>query len=401
MGRSNKRRKTSLSISCGYYYPIYTGWVSKRTPIFTTPSAALCYQLVQYKRDLLVHNTIKSPPWVDCVGSIHPSDFDNIQSDVFYSPSKIENAYFENVKFYRLKDTTFSRSRLVRVVAQTFLSCQNTLKDNTDYHSSSTSIYKPGSFCIEENNIKSISSNFDTKGISQKRDSNNLIAISLNVKKLIYEQRFHSVDYIIQRLVNMARSYKGSKIVVSVGAGSGVTELSSSILTLCVDINKRSLFTGLSQIDGEISTSSTIFALMDYSTDITKLLEGIKNALPGKVIHVLLQHPNPSIDEDNRSKLALLFESLRLSLLNGISYNVTFVYDFSTNRNTWTKATLQSLFMHNSNESHFNVTVENLVSCKGDNNVNHPLFGITKRYGWAAMRNCDEYSFSISFNNTK
>ena len=153
MGRSNKRRKTSLSVSCGYYYPIYTGWVSKPTPIFTTPSAALCYQLVQYLRDLLAHNTIKPPPWVDCVALIHQSDFENIISDVFHSPSKIENAYFKNVKFFRVKDTACLKSRLVRVVPQTFIYCRNTLKDNTDYHSSSTSIYKPGSFCIEENEI--------------------------------------------------------------------------------------------------------------------------------------------------------------------------------------------------------------------------------------------------------
>ena len=71
-----------MSVSSGYYYSIYTGWVSKTTPIFTTPSAAVCYQLVQYKRDLLAHNTIKPPPWVDSVGSIHPSDFNNIESNV-------------------------------------------------------------------------------------------------------------------------------------------------------------------------------------------------------------------------------------------------------------------------------------------------------------------------------
>ena len=98
MGRSNKRRKTCMSVSSGCYYPIYTGWVSKTTPIFTTPSAAVCYQLVQYKRDLLVHNTIKPPPWVDCVGSIHPYDFKNIESHVFTSHSKVEMEYFENIE---------------------------------------------------------------------------------------------------------------------------------------------------------------------------------------------------------------------------------------------------------------------------------------------------------------
>ena len=138
-----------------------------------------------------------------------------------------------------------------------------------------------------------------------------------------------------------------------------------------------------------------------YGSMLDEWRIGIKKTLPGKVIQVLLQHPNPSIDEGNRSKLTLLFDSLRPSLLNGALYNVTFVYDFSPNRNTWTKGTLQSLFMHNCNTSNFNVTGERRVSCKGDNIVNHPIFGTTQRYGWAAMRQSDEFSFSISFCNTK
>ena len=389
-----------MSVSSGYYYPIYTGWVSKTTPIFTTPSAAVCYQLVQYKRDLLAHNTIKPPPWVDCVGSIHPSDFNNIESNVFNSHSKVEMDYFENVKFYRVKENAHFKSQLVRVVPQTFISCENTLKDNTDYHSSSTSIYKPGSFCVEEYNMKSIISNFDQKGISQKRDSNNLIGIYLNARNLIYGETLRSMKYIFHRLVDMGKTYKGKDIVISVGAGSGITELSSSILTICIDNNKRSIYTALGQIDAESSKKYSICALMDYSTEITKLIDGIKEIMPGKVIHLLLQHPNPSTAEDNRLKLLLLFESLKISLQQGVLHDVIFVYDFSPNRNTWSKETLKSLFMRNCNECEFNVSEEIVVSNKGDDNVKHPLFGKTKRYGWAAMRNCDEHSFNISYRNT-
>ena len=78
----------------------------------------------------------------------------------------------------------------MRVVSQTFIAWENTLKDNTYYQCSSNSIYKPGSFCIEESNTKLISYDFDRKGISQKRDSNNLIAIYTNAKNLINESEF-------------------------------------------------------------------------------------------------------------------------------------------------------------------------------------------------------------------
>ena len=117
------------------------------------------------------------------------------------------NKHFDNVKFFRIKDPSYIESLLVRVVSQSFVACENTLKDNTDYQSSSNSIYKPGSFCIEESNIKSISCEFDRNGISQKRDSNNLIAIYTNAKTLINESKFQSVDYITQRIVNSAKTY--------------------------------------------------------------------------------------------------------------------------------------------------------------------------------------------------
>ena len=134
---------------------------------------------------------------------------------------------------------------------------------------------------------------------------------------------------------------------------------------------------------------------------MTKLIDGIKAIMPGKVIHLLLQHPNPSPAKDNRSKLFLLFESLNISLQQGVLHDVIFVYDFATNRNTWSKETLKSLYMmRNCNECEFNVSEQIIVSNKGDDNVKHPLFGKTKRYGWAAMRNCDEYSFSISYRKT-
>ena len=74
------------------------------------------------------------------------------------------------------------------------------MKEYTDYQSSSTSIYKPGSFSIEEQNMKSINNVFEKKGISQKHDSNNLIAISLGAKKITYCQYNQSLEYIIRKL---------------------------------------------------------------------------------------------------------------------------------------------------------------------------------------------------------
>ena len=55
--------------------------------------------------------------------------------------------------------------------------------------------------------------------------------------------------------------------------------------------------------------------------------------------------------------------------------------------------------MTDTNQSEYNATEEVLVSSKLNSTIIHPLFGTTKRYGWAAMRNCNEYSFSISYSH--
>ena len=141
----------------GYYYPIYKGWATTVTPIFETASAAICFQISQFKRDLREYNTIQTPVWLDVIGSIDPSDFDNIISHKFHSTSLIETFYFDQVRFYQVKKSSYLKSRLVRIQPQTFSFCKSTMKDNTDYLSSSSSIYKAGSFCVIEHSMKSIS----------------------------------------------------------------------------------------------------------------------------------------------------------------------------------------------------------------------------------------------------
>ena len=214
----------------GYYYPIYKGWATTVTPIFETASTAICFQISQYKRDLREHNTIKTPVWLDVIGSIDPSDFANIISHKFQSTSLIENSYFDQVRFFQVKRDSYLKSRLVRINSQTFLCCKNTMKDNTDYLSSSSSIYKAGSFCVIEHNMKSISYCFDSTGISQKRDTNNLILTVSSSENILANSDIRCNEYIISKLMKAGKGYKGKHLVVSLGAGSGITEISSKVL---------------------------------------------------------------------------------------------------------------------------------------------------------------------------
>ena len=369
MGRSaykNKRRRKSIKNSSdsfhdSFYYPIYTGWVANITPIFESASAAICYQISRYKRDLLDHNTAVQPAWFDCVGSIHPDDFKGIESYVFQTNSTIEESYFENINFYKIKECHHARSTLVRITNQTFVSCLNTMKEYTDYQSSSTSIYKQGSFCVEEHNVKSIDINFDRNGISQKRDpnNNNLITLSLSGKKLLSDPNIRSVEHIMKKLINVSKSYKGDKLVVSFGAGSGLTELSSEILCLCVDTNRRSVFTGLCQVKGKKASNLTVFAVMNFSENMDQLLLGIKKAIPNLTIRVLLQHPSPSIVELNQNNMKQLFSSLRMTMESVHIKDVTFVYDYCNDRNTLSRESILELFNNKVERDRYSATEEN------------------------------------------
>ena len=81
--------------------------------------------------------------------------------------------------------------------------------------------------------------------------------------------------------------------------------------------------------------------------------------------------------------------------MKGILHDVTFVYDLDDNRNTWNRTGFLSLIMPKEELSHYDVTGDKLVSLKCCDEMDHPLFGKTKRYGWAAMRNSDEWYFTV------
>ena len=81
--------------------------------------------------------------------------------------------------------------------------------------------------------------------------------------------------------------------------------------------------------------------------------------------------------------------------MKSILHDVTFVYDLANNRNTWNRTEFLSLLMPKDELSHYDVTEDQLVSLKGCDGIDHPLFGKTKRYGWDAMRNLDEWTFTI------
>ena len=73
--------------------------------------------------------------------------------------------------------------------------------------------------------------------------------------------------------------------------------------------------------------------------------------------------------------LKLLFYALRMSITKGVLQDITFVYNLADNRNTSNRAQLLSLLIPEDEFSHFEVTEDQLLSLKGCDGVDHPLFG--------------------------
>ena len=85
----------------------------------------------------------------------------------------------------------------------------------------------------------------------------------------------------MKKLHDLEHEYKGNELIFLLGAGSSVTEIASNNF-LCLDISKRSLFTGLTQEKGTMSSNLTLFALIDFQENIEELLKKIKKKLPNK-----------------------------------------------------------------------------------------------------------------------
>lgn len=177
----------------------------------------------------------------------------------------------------------------------------------------------------------------------------------------------------------------------------GLTELQSCSLCLCLDKNRRSLQAGvmLKKFDPK-SKNRVILAQFDYSSSLRDLLAAISESI-GLDVKILLQHPTPSLQGACPLRKAChdiihCMEDREVSAL-------CFVYDHCLKKNTWSKSTLLRRCIPNTLDSNlFTITAETLISEKGNMSVNHPLFGQTKRYGWAKTRNSDEMSFTIYMN---
>jgi len=279
-----------------------------------------------------------------------------------------------------------------------------TFRSFPDYMSSSASIYRQNFKCHQDYDFGTLKLNYDFKEIPQKRDETNYISIGHNAKKILSSACVDSYDGLLQSVKHKLSVHEGNEVILSLGCGNGATELLSNKLCICLDVDGRSIFSGMIQMhkSKDINCNTTIYGVFDYSTSLLNLCKDI-NTLLGKTkrLRVLFQHPTPSCNESIRSKLAMAISQVRTALISSYVNDIVFVYDTDSQRNTWSEEFLLELIFNGIEGENKNKIMNDTqpIESYDEDLVSHPIFDVIKKYGWAKMRNCDQASLVITYQH--
>lgn len=210
---------------------------------------------------------------------------------------------------------------------------------------------------------------------------------------------FSLVDFISDS-INQAYQVYNSKtddteIIISVCCGTAGTELNSDKLCLCLDKDKRSLHCATMNMHS-LTKKHKLFQYFDYGKELYQLFCKIKEKTNAE-LKVLFQHPSPA--HISRDSINIATEDCTKALLEGIIQSVHVVYDYHIDKHTWDYMTLCALFSCNLDSSEtalLDISDPLLISELDCILVQHPLFGETKRLGWALMKRGEECCFNIT-----
>ena len=340
MGRKHKRRKINITSNkekefTEYYYPIYRGWSYKTTPIFEDVLSALCFQISRYKRDLLPHHFYQKPKWINRIGSIREYGKKKLSHLEIPFKSEIEKEYFKNIPTYTIPPHHRVSSVMMMINESCFDRCMETMKTLPDYYASSCSIYKPNCHCLKDSDgITHCTISKDNSAVSCKRDNNNMIFVSQSSYNIAMNLPKQNSNCIIGTLEEYTSHEKNDLLVISLGSGAASIEIQSDILTLCLEIDRKAIYTGLMLLKETDKASRSIFAFFDYSKGLTELVHGLKVSLKYKSIRILLSHPNPSLDNINLERLKVLFAAIQTLLHLNMIDDMVVIYDNEEQRKT-------------------------------------------------------------------
>ncbi len=214
-------------------------------------------------------------------------------------------------------------------------------------------------------------------------------------------------------LLNVIRSHSINyyqnfeRIVISVCSGSAQTEMHSSPsdLNLRLDVNKRSMYTAIFSLKYLYRRKSNmIIQHYNMKEGFHHLVSTIRSYTRLPIV-ILFQHPSPSTQVglcEVMIKAAL--ECMYLISINVVT-SIHFVYDWTTivGKTCWQKNELRHLlikecYLSPSLVTSLTLTKDRKISFGKTSIMIHPVYGVTKRYGWAQMKSGKERAFSVLKN---
>lgn len=143
--------------------------------------------------------------------------------------------------------------------------------------------------------------------------------------------------------------------------------------------------------------SNLLFQKFDMGKGLLTYIRKLYAATDVPIV-LLFQHPSPSANSKNTNSFATATNDCALALSLGLIKSVFFVFDHHKTKNCWTGKSIQALC-----KSKWSSTLKSSVKmspvtciCEQDQiQVNHPVFGIVQRAGWAKMKAGQELSFCM------
>ena len=139
-------------------------------------------------------------------------------------------------------------------------------------------------------------------------------------------------------------------MVISLGSGSGSTEMMSRLPCLCIDNDKRAVFAGIINLKGNwLKKKNGVYHAyydMKYGKGLYQIVSRLKDEYPSLNIQILFQHPNPSLTLTYGNPGFFCVQALK----NKIIEDIHFVYDMKKGSNCCSKQKLLDMFLCNVND---------------------------------------------------
>ena len=136
-------------------------------------------------------------------------------------------------------------------------------------------------------------------------------------------------DFIFYKDNNLKSS---SVMVLSLGSGSGANEMTSSIPCLCLEKDKRCIFSGAVNLKSSPNEdkNQVYHANFDFTTKvgIYEICQILKLRYPHLKIKILLQHPDPS----DKAVYSIIGKKCVCALANNFVEEIHFVYTCMTKK---------------------------------------------------------------------